>query len=151
MIAKHKTGVKGESTTIYPGEYNAIPADASALKRALRSKGTRIIEPQTYIRELPDHYRIELAVPGLNKEDFFITTSSRKLHVTAVARQTSVCGQFPSDRGEHLHSCFRRIIQLPANVDPDFVEAGYENGILHLCLFKTACPGKVGAGQIVVY
>jgi len=151
MLAKHTIGVKREPGTIYPGEYTVMPADASALKRALCSKETTLIEPQADMRELPDHFRIELLVPGLCKEDFFITTSNRKLHVSAVARQSGVGGQSLSAGVQSIRSCYRRIIQLPANVDPDFVEAGYENGILHICLFKTTHPGKIGAGQIVVY
>ncbi len=90
-------------------------------------------------------------VPGLHREDFFITSGNGRLYISAVIRQAP----WPDERGAPIargsRSCFRRIVLLPPDVDPDFAEAGYQDGILHICLFKTPYPGKAGSGHIVVY
>lgn len=140
-----------EHSSIYPGKYEQTPWKEKELVEEFCKKGRIIVKPPVNITELSNHYRIELAVPGFSREDFFIHTKHRLLSITAVHKN-------PVDKEDPRYrllgfncQCIKQEVILPGNVDPDFVTAEYINGILKICLFKTIYPGESRHCDIIVY
>lgn len=92
--------------------------------------------PAVNIRETDDHYAIELAVPGLNKEDFNVELDDNLLTISFEKKaEKEETGKFT--RREFHYTSFKRSFTLPeGTVDSDKIDAAYENGILKLALPK---------------
>lgn len=136
---------------IYPGEYiPLVKPEVLASELEKQGEGT-VVQPLVNMREQPEHFHIELAIPGLRREEFYISADDNILSVAVLHRE---CGGKKQD-SFHLHEfnygCFKRQIILPEKVDTEFVLAEYKRGVLHLYVPKTE---QVAAGihtRIVVY
>jgi len=87
--------------------------------------------------ENENDYTIEVAAPGLNKEDFnvslnegVLTVSSEKEHKDEEDKGDYKCREF-------YYTSFRRSFNLPSNVDEENIKAKHENGVLYIELPKT--------------
>lgn len=98
-----------------------------------------ISAPSVNVIENGDYYRIEVAAPGLNKEDFEVSVDKNLLTISAQREQTKEEGEEGRyTRREFNYASFRRSFELPDIVESDHIEAGYENGILKIKLPKSA-------------
>jgi len=135
--------------SIYPGEYELVTGKVEELRKKLKIAGTRIIWPAYNICETVDHYRIDLAVPGFNRQDLFIHGSNHLLSVTGLKKRA-----YPKEAvtpNELTYECMKREIILPNNVDMDFASAEYKNGILSISLYKTKYPINNRPVDIIAY
>ncbi|MFP4091189.1 MAG: Hsp20/alpha crystallin family protein [Cyclobacteriaceae bacterium] len=95
--------------------------------------------PAVNVKETEEGFELELAVPGMKKEDFkveldqdMITISAEKEHKTEEKNKE---GRY--SRREFQYHSFRRSFRLPKHqINGDKVEARYENGILYLNIPK---------------
>jgi HSP20 family protein len=137
--------------SVYPGEY--IPmVKAEELAEALKKQqeGTKV-QPLVNIREQQDCFHIDLAIPGLKREDFFINVNDNILSIAVLHKN---CGNVPENSfrlHEFNYECFNRHIILPENVDAEFVIAEYKEGVLRLYLPKAGQPVTNPHKPIVVY
>jgi HSP20 family protein len=92
--------------------------------------------PAVNISELADGYRIELAAPGLNKEDFKIELKKDTLLISAECKVESVTSDKGYSRKEFEYSTFSRSFVLPEVVDVEKITAEYINGILNITIGK---------------
>lgn len=93
--------------------------------------------PSVNIKENEDAYILEVAAPGLNKEDFNVEVEKDHLTISASVEhknQEEVEGKIT--RSEFNYSSFRRRFHLPETVDVDAIAAKYVDGILFLDLPK---------------
>ena len=94
--------------------------------------------PSMNIRENKDHYRIELAAPGLKKEDFNIEVSNNVVTIScekeAEKNEEGESGKW----SEYDYSSFSRSFTLPdnANVNAADLSAKYNDGVLCLDIPK---------------
>ena len=96
--------------------------------------------PSANVKESDTAFSIELAAPGLNKEDFSLDVHDGVLDVTAESK-TEATGEADNyTRREYSYSSFKRSFQLPEEVEVEKVGANYENGVLNITL-----PKKAGA------
>jgi HSP20 family protein len=90
------------------------------------------------IRETDKTYEMELAAPGLNKEDFNISVSGNTLTVSLEEKEENK--DEDRDKGwvrqEYSYRGFTRSFNLGDEVDVNGITAEYTNGILHLSLPK---------------
>lgn len=91
--------------------------------------------PAVNIVETESNYRIELAAPGLNKEDFDIKVEKDTLSISAKKESTTVEGEKVKVR-EFAYTSFQRNFTLPKTVDAEAIEARYDNGVLVLTVPK---------------
>lgn len=99
---------------------------------------TNTTVPAVNIKETGDHYEVEVAAPGMNKEDFKIeldgntlTISSQKTH------QKEDNSDEKYSRREFSYQSFQRTFTLQKDVmDVDKIEARYDNGLLQLLIPK---------------
>ncbi len=92
--------------------------------------------PQVNISESTGEYKIELAAPGLNKEDFKIDLKKDNLSVWVEKKTTETEVQKDFTRKEFEYSSFARSFVLPEGVDTDKISAEYINGILNITIGK---------------
>ncbi|MBR9922345.1 MAG: Hsp20/alpha crystallin family protein [Bacteroidetes bacterium] len=94
-------------------------------------------QPAMNVAEESDHYRIELAAPGLEKADFDLKVDNGMLTVKVEKEskeEESAEGNF--SRREFNYTRFSRSFQLPDTVKTDEIDAVYENGLLVVSLPK---------------
>lgn len=96
------------------------------------------MQPSVNVKENDDDFQIELAVPGMSKEDFKVEVDHGVLHVGAA--QSEEKGDKDDNgkytRREFNYSSFRRSFRLPTSVDSTQIGAKYEDGVLILSLPK---------------
>ncbi|PRY54592.1 HSP20 family protein [Arcticibacter pallidicorallinus] len=92
--------------------------------------------PAVNISEDKSHYSIDLAAPGLNKEDFKIQLDKNILTVS-VARtpEDKTEGRRYTKREFSYHS-FSRAFVLPESADNSAIEAEYTQGVLSIRVAK---------------
>lgn len=92
--------------------------------------------PNVNILETPNSYKIELAAPGLNKEDFKIELKKDNLSVWAEKKSEQTEEQKDYTRKEFEYTSFARSFVLPEGVDTEKINAEYVNGILNITIGK---------------
>ena len=92
--------------------------------------------PAVNVAETANSYRIELAAPGLEKNDFKISLEKDVLTIKVEKNNSEEVVEDKYLRREYSYSTFERNFQLPKTVDHDKIDAKYENGVLHVSLPK---------------
>ncbi len=102
-----------------------------------RENGGSLSTPAVNVLEKDDHFAIEVAAPGLRKEDFAIKVEDDTLLISAERESKNEAteeGRYT--RREFAYTSFRRSFTLPETVDSDGIGATYTDGILSLRLPK---------------
>lgn len=94
--------------------------------------------PAVNVVENKDGFRIEVAAPGMKKEDFKINLNHNHLTISAQKQEEAAEDNQEQKyaRREFSYSSFQRTFTLPQSVDAEKVEASYTDGILHVNLPK---------------
>lgn len=95
--------------------------------------------PSVNIKETEDLFEVEMAVPGMAKEDFKIELNNN--YLTISAEKKSEKEEKPKKeerftRREFHYKSFTRSFTLPEVVESERIEAKYDNGILRLSIPK---------------
>jgi len=88
--------------------------------------------PSANISEHPDGYYIELAIPGLKKEDVDIQVEKNILIIKATSEKEDVT----YDRREFNYTSFERRFFLSDDIDQEKIAAKHELGVLTITLVK---------------
>ncbi|WP_114749136.1 Hsp20/alpha crystallin family protein [Pleomorphovibrio marinus] len=94
--------------------------------------------PMVNILETDDAFEIEMAVPGMRKEDFTISLDNQVLNISAHLEE-KVANEGNNEqylRREFSYYAFQRTFNLPEFVEADKIKAKYENGLLRLYVPK---------------
>jgi HSP20 family protein len=113
--------------------------------------GTTI--PAVNIKETPDAFEVEMAAPGMTKDDFNIELDSNVLTIRSEKNmeQEQKDGERYS-RKEFSYQSFQRTFTLPKEVvDEDKIEAKYENGVLRLIIPKKEQAKQKPARMIQIH
>jgi HSP20 family protein len=93
--------------------------------------------PKTNIVETDKAYRVDLMVPGFNKEDFNINIENDVMTISAHKEEKKE--EKDGDKvvfSEYRVEDFERSFTLSQDVDSNKIEAAYENGILKVNIPK---------------
>jgi HSP20 family protein len=104
----------------------------SLFSEALNKNLTVNKVPGVNILETEQDYKIELAAPGLTKEDFQINLKKDTLSVWV--GETEIKKDYT--RKEFEYSSFARSFVLPESVNAESITAEYLNGILNITIGK---------------
>ena len=98
-----------------------------------------------------DAVHIWLDVPGVRSDDLDVTVEKNSLSITAI-RSWEPAEDIQVLAGERAQGTFSRTIALGDNLDTSGLEAGYEDGVLHLTIpmAEQAKPRKVEVGRKAV-
>lgn len=92
--------------------------------------------PAVNVMEKNDHYEIEVAAPGMKKEDFDIAIHNGVLTLKAERKQESAREKENFTRREYIFSSFERNFSLPDDVVEEDIKASYNDGLLNIALTK---------------
>ena len=92
--------------------------------------------PAVNIAETENEFHIELAVPGLKKEDFKINIDKNVLSVAAEKKAENIEEGKKFSKREYSYNSFVRSFTLPESADQSKIEADYADGILKLSVAK---------------
>lgn len=98
-------------------------------------KGSTV--PDVNVRDTKDDYIIEVAAPGMNKEDFEINYEKEQLYINVSKKEDKKDEEENYLRREYNYQSFQRSFHVPERlVDADNIKAKYENGILYITVPK---------------
>lgn len=93
--------------------------------------------PAVNIKDNEKEYEIELAAPGLEKDDFKITMENGILTISAEKEEKTEDKKEDFVRKEFSYNSFTRSMSLPDSVDEDKeAKASYKDGVLKMKLQK---------------
>lgn len=93
--------------------------------------------PSVNIKETAENYEVEVAAPGMDKNDFKVTLDGNLLLISSMKEQEQTSQEESFTRREFCYQSFQRSFELPKNVvDEDKISARYENGLLLLSIPK---------------
>lgn len=94
--------------------------------------------PAVNIKETADTIEVEMAAPGMKKEDFKVELDGNNLTIASeFQNQNEVKEDERYTRREFSYQSFQRTFTLSKDVvDIDQINARYENGVLHLLIPK---------------
>jgi HSP20 family protein len=93
--------------------------------------------PKVNILETNEEFRVEMAAPGMKKEDFRIELDNNMLRISSeVKHEETLPDDHHYSRREFSYQSFRRTFHLPDTVENEKIRARYENGLLSLTIPK---------------
>lgn len=92
--------------------------------------------PAVNISESQDHFHIELAAPGLKKEDFKLNLDRHQLNISVEQSSESKGQEKNYNKREYCYTSFVRSFTLPESADHNQIQAGYTDGVLKIDIAK---------------
>lgn len=142
-LVKFNNGHKNHGTNPFFNDVYSILND-SFLSEKLATK-----TPAVNIAETTNEFEVELAVPGLKKEDFKISLDKNVLSVSAEKKAETVDENKKFTKREYSYNSFSRSFTLPESADHSKIEADYTDGILKLTITKKE-EAKIQSREIAV-
>ncbi len=122
--------VKYNNNNVFPSLINEFFNDDFGMNFLNRSHSV----PSVNSLENNDSFEIDLAVPGMKKEDFTIELNDKVLIISSETSNTMENDKMRLN--EFNFSSFQRSFRVPDSVDQDKIKANYKNGILKIKLPK---------------
>lgn len=100
------------------------------------TQGTTL--PAVNLKETAENFVVEMAAPGMKKEDFKVELSNNLLTISSEHKNKHEEKEGDKyTRKEFSYQSFQRSFQLSREaVDAENIQAKYENGVLHLTIPK---------------
>jgi len=93
--------------------------------------------PAVNIKENGDTFEVEVAAPGMAKDDFRVTLDGNLLTIASAKEEQNEEHKDNYTRREFSYQSFQRSFELQKDVvDQDNIQARYENGMLRLTIPK---------------
>ncbi|MEE3998908.1 Hsp20/alpha crystallin family protein [Tenacibaculum sp. FZY0031] len=93
--------------------------------------------PAVNIKENENEFTVDVAVPGMNKEDFQVNLENDVLTISSEKQETTKETNDRYTRKEYSYKSFKRSFTLPKGiVDSEKIKASYKNGELKINLPK---------------
>ena len=102
------------------------------------SDGADYMTPKVNIKENENQFEIELAAPGVNKEDFNINIDKDVLQISTEKEEKNEKEKADYKRKEFSYNSFSRSFSIPDSIDVNKIKASHINGILKIELPKKA-------------
>lgn len=113
---------------------------------------TQTTIPSINIKESPQNFEVEVAAPGMEKQDFQVTLEGNVLTISSSKQKQAEEKDDYYTRKEFSYQSFQRSFELAKNVvDEDRIEAKYENGVLKLTIPKTEDAKKQAPRLIEIH
>lgn len=129
-LVKFNNGLKNNAHPFFNDVFDSLLNDSFI--------GDKLVArvPSVNIAENDNEFHIELAVPGLKKDDFKINLDKNILTVSAEKKSESTQETKKFSKREYSYNSFVRSFTLPDSVDHSKIEADYTDGILKLIVAK---------------
>jgi HSP20 family protein len=98
--------------------------------------GKRFSDPAANIIENNDAFILDIAAPGMKKDDFKINLENNVLNISAEFEDQKRDDGKNYTRREFYYGSFNRAFTLPKTIDLEGIKADYTDGILQITLPK---------------
>ncbi len=128
--------------------FNQYPSLTDLMENLERNFLGRVDEnsgdiPAVNIKEENDKFVLEMAAPGMNKDDFKVNLDNYQLTISSEQKKEKKEKEDNYTRREFVYSSFSRSFTLPKTIDVEKIKADYKNGILSLTLPKKEEEAKL--------
>lgn len=108
--------------------------------------------PSVNLKETENKLQVELAAPGLKKEDFKVEIENNTLLISSEKEEEKEEKRKKDNyiRKEFNYQSFCRTFALPENIDENKIQANYKDGILHVEIEKKEGSKKKIAKTIAI-
>lgn len=126
---------RGEFTSPYPSLWNKL-FDDEFFNMNFSSSGSTL--PSVNIKETKDSFVVEVAAPGMRKEDFKIELDNNIMTISSERSETEGDKDKEGNytRREFSYQSFQRSFTLPNTVQGENVSAQYKDGVLNIVIPK---------------
>lgn len=107
-------------------------------------------KPAVNILEEKDKYSLELAVPGMKKEDIDIRVEDKQLIISSATENKEEINRDNFIRMEYNYESFKRVFTLPDTINANDINAEYVDGVLKIALRKKEEAIKKDPMQIAI-
>lgn len=135
----HKNAVSPWFSDVFDSLINDLPLNDRFINKI----------PAVNIAETENEFHIELAVPGLKKEDFKISLDKNVLSVSAEKKTENADESKKYSKREYSYNSFIRSFTLPETADQAKIDAEYTDGVLKLNVAKKE-EAKIQSREIAV-
>jgi HSP20 family protein len=97
---------------------------------------TGVNSPAVNIIEGEDDFKIEVAAPGLNKDDFKVVLENNVLTISSEKENKKEEKDGRYMRREFGYTSFRRSFSLPETIDAEKISANHNEGVLYISVPK---------------
>ena len=102
-----------------------------------RRREASIWVPAIDISETPDKVIVKADLPGVSENDIQISITGNLLSIRGERKQEVKEEKENFFRVERVYGSFERVIELPAEVEPDNAKATFKNGVLTIEIPKS--------------
>jgi HSP20 family protein len=88
------------------------------------------------VMENEDAYVLQASIPGVNPEDIDVTLEDNVLQIAAETRMDETIKSEEYRLRERRFGSFSRSLRFPVDINPEAIDAKYENGVLTLTVPK---------------
>lgn len=92
--------------------------------------------PAVNISETENSYHVELAAPGLKKDDFKLNLEGNQLTISVEQSSDHEDNRKNYSKREYSYSSFVRSFTLPESADDSNIDANYTDGVLRIDIAK---------------
>ena len=106
--------------------------------------------PAVNIKETDQAFEIEIAAPGMTKEDFTIRVDNDEELVIALEKKNERKEEKKNEnylRREFSYTSYHQAFTLPENIDVENIKAGMNNGVLGIVLPKKSPEKQIPASR----
>lgn len=144
MFNKNTGGLAMTLVKANNGYYSAIPSLIDRLFSkdwldwdSSNYSATSTTVPAVNVKETENEYMIEVAAPGMNKNDFHVHLDNNELTISSEKKVEKNDEKENYKRREFSYQSFQRTFTLPENlVNSEKIAAKYNDGILSLVVPK---------------
>ena len=111
---------------------------------------TGVNSPAVNIIEGKDDFWIEVAAPGLNKDDFKVNLENNVLTISSEKENNKEEKEGKYMRREFSYSTFKRSFSLPETIDAEKISANHNEGVLYITVPKREEARVKPARQIAI-
>ncbi len=127
----------------FPSVFDSIFTDSFFSGRNME------LVPAVNISETADMFHIDLAAPGLEKQDFKVNLERKMLTISVQKEHSNETEEKNFSRKEFSYSSFVRSFTLPDSADDSNIQARYADGVLTLGIPKRE-EAKMASRQIAI-
>jgi HSP20 family protein len=101
-----------------------------------------IQEPKLDLYEEKDQIVVKAELPGMTKDNIQLSIADNILTIKGEKKKEEEDKGKDYYRSERIYGSFMRALPLPAEIDPDKVQATFKNGVLEIRLPKSEAAKK---------
>lgn len=110
---------------------------------AFAAENTKTFSPKVDIIETDEQFEVQLAIPGVDKEQIKIDLDKGKLTVSGERKMEEKTDNKKFRSIETRYGTFSRAFHLPENINEENIEANHADGILTIILPKEEVKASV--------